>query len=282
MHYKPRSKSKELRALYSLNSRMNLPSNSKRHHLNLMKGFDGELKFDSMTEQLQCDSIILNDLLLKTNNTTFQIDSLIITYDTIYFYEVKNYEGNYYYEAETDKFFKKSGYEILNPLHQLARSDSLLTQLLHKHGFNIPTCAHLIFINDAFTLYQSPLDKPIIYPTQIKQHLNQLNAIPSKLNRKHKQLADKLMSLHINESSFTQLPTYEYAQLRKGIICLKCNSFSIYVEGTKCVCERCGHKEIVDTAVKRAVREFNFYSQTKKSLQESSMNGAKWWDRKKE
>lgn len=264
MHYKPRSQSTELRTLHSLHLRMNLPSKSKQHYLNLMKGFEGEVKFDSITEELQCDGIILNDLLLKTNNTAFQIDSLIITSEMIYFYEVKNYEGDYSYEAEADKFFKKPKYEIINPLHQLARSESLLTQLLHKHGFKLPTCAYLIFINDAFTLYQSPLDKPIIYPTQIKQHLNQLNAIPSKLNKKHKQIADKIMSLHMNESPFTQLPSYEYAQLRKGLTCLKCNSFSLYVEGWKCVCEHCGHKEIVATAVMRAIKEFQLLFPDKK------------------
>ena len=41
----------------------------------------------------------------KINNTTFQIDTLIIISETIYFFEVKNYEGDYYYES--DRLYKK-------------------------------------------------------------------------------------------------------------------------------------------------------------------------------
>lgn len=58
------------------------------------------------------------------NNTTFQIDSLIITHEKVYLYEIKNYEGDYFYQA--DKLYKKPRFEIINPLHQLSRSKALL------------------------------------------------------------------------------------------------------------------------------------------------------------
>ena len=223
MLYKSRSESAELLILRSLNARMNLPAKDKQHYFNLQKGYEGEVLFDSETAKLQCECFILNDLLLKQNNTTFQIDSLIIHSETIYLFEVKNFEGDYYYES--DRLYKKPKSEITNPLNQLNRSESLLRQLLQNLGYNIPITASVVFINPEFTLYQTPLNKPFIFPTQINRYLKNLNTIPSKLNKKHKMLADQLISLHIKDSPFKQLPTYDYDQLQKGITCAKCTSF---------------------------------------------------------
>jgi len=128
MAYKPRVESSELQILRSLHTRMNLSDKDKQYLFNLNKGFEGEIMFDSLTEKLLCECYIVNDLLLKVNNTAFQIDSLIITAETIYFFEVKNYEGDYYYEA--DRFYKKAKSEVSNPLHQLVRSESLYFKVL--------------------------------------------------------------------------------------------------------------------------------------------------------
>ena len=73
---------------------------------------------------------------------------------------------------------------------------------------------------------------------------------------KKKMLADKLIALHIEESPFNQLPSYDYDQLRKGITCQKCDSFAISVEGQKCVCKECGHTEDSAAALMRNVEEF--------------------------
>ena len=69
-------------------------------------------------------------------------------------------------------------------------------------------------------------------------------------------LADKLISLHIDDFPFKKLPSYKYNQLRKGIICLTCNSFSVAVEGLKCICLDCKYEELVADAVMRSTREF--------------------------
>ncbi|PAV28053.1 nuclease [Virgibacillus profundi] len=252
--YKSRKKSAELLILELLNKKKSLSTKDKQHYLNLKKGFEGEKLFDSLTARLEYECIILNDLLLKINNTVFQIDTLIITSHKVYIFEVKNYVGEFYFEGE--KFFKIPQYEIINPLHQLSRSESLLRQLFSKHGINLSIEASVIFINSEFTLYQAPLNKPIIPPTKINGYLNQLNTISSKLKRNHKLYAEKLMSLHIEESPYYQLPDYNYNELKKGICCIDCDSFSISVVGVMCVCKECGHREKAASAIKRTVEEF--------------------------
>ncbi|HWO75718.1 MAG TPA: nuclease-related domain-containing protein [Bacillus sp. (in: firmicutes)] len=262
MPYKRRTETSELQILSFLNSRMSFSEKEKQIYYYLKKGFEGEVLFDSLTEKLQCDCIIINDLLLKLNNTTFQIDCIIITGENIHFFEVKNYDGDYYYEA--GRFYKKPKSEVADPLNQLSRTESLFRQFLQNLGFNIPINAFVVFINPEFTLFQAPLNKPLILPTQINRYLNKVNSTATKLNQKHKTLANKLVSQHIEDSPYTQLPSFHYEQLQKGIICNKCRCISVSVKGRACLCESCGHKEPVSDAVMRSIKEFKLLFPNKK------------------
>lgn len=254
MVLKTRAKPKELLVMKALEARMDLSIKQKQYFQALERGYDGEVLFDSLIEKLECECIILNDLLLNFNNTTFQIDSLIITSNKIYIFEIKNYEGDYLYEA--DSLFTINKKEIINPLHQIKRSKYLLHQLILNLGFNSNIDASVVFINPRFTLYQAPLNVPFIFPTQIDSLLNKLNKTASSLNQKHKQLAKKLLSLHITDSPYTQIPDYNYDQLQKGITCSQCSSFSISIAGKICVCDDCGYQELVSKAVVRSAEEF--------------------------
>ncbi|SET15452.1 Nuclease-related domain-containing protein [Oceanobacillus limi] len=201
MAYKARTKSNELIILEVLYNRMNLSGKDKQHYFNLKKGYEGEIQFDKLASKFQCDCFILNDLLLETNHTTFQIDSLIITAEKIYFFEVKNYEGDYFYHS--DKLYKKPETEILNPLNQLSRSESLLRQILLNLGYKLPIEASVVFINPQFMLYQAPLNIPFIFPTQINRYMAKLNTTSSKMTKNNQHLADKLVSLHITDSPYS-------------------------------------------------------------------------------
>ncbi|MFA1822006.1 nuclease-related domain-containing protein [Virgibacillus oceani] len=254
MIYKPRTKPNELITLGLLNKRMDLNSEDKKYYFSLKKGYEGEMLFDTFTEKLQCDCLVLNDLLFEVSNTTFQIDTLIILQEMIYFYEVKYHEGDYYYEK--DKLFKKPRKEVINPLHQLSRSDSLLRQLLLSLGTNPQINASVVFNNPKFTLYQAPMDKPIILPTQVNSYTESLNSIPSKLTVKNKKLAEQLVALHKTKSKYSKLPYYDYDQLRKGIACAECQSLSVTVVKSKCICSECGYEESVTNAVLRNIKEF--------------------------
>lgn len=252
--YKSRTESTELQILGILLRRMDLSEKDLRYYSNLIKGHEGERMFDRLTEKLQCECIILNDLLLQVHNTTFQIDTLLILSDALYLYEVKNYDGDYFFES--DRFYKKPKSEYSNPLHQLERNESLLRQLLYKLGSKMSIEGYVVFINPEFTLYQAPLNKPFIFPTQLNRYLNNLDSIPSKLTGKHKILADQLKAKHIIHSPYTQLPAYDFQQLKKGLICEKCSAFSVFVEGKEICCKKCYHNEAVSLAVLRNVQEF--------------------------
>lgn len=252
--YKTRKKSAELRCMESLYNRMTLSDKDQQHFLNLSKGYEGEVMFDSLTERLNCECLIVNDLLLQVNNTTFQIDSLIFKPEQVYLYEVKNFDGDYFFEG--NRFYKTPKQEYTNPLHQLERTESLLRQLFKNLGYNFRIESSVVFINPEFTLYQAPFDKPLILPTQLQRYLKSLDTISTKISGKLKILADKLISLHLDKSPYSQVPPYCFDYLKKGITCANCSSLSVILEGRTCVCIDCGNREKVASAVLRCVEEF--------------------------
>lgn len=133
MAYKEREKSSSLLIMESLMNRSNLSKDERNRYAYLVKGLEGEQILDRRTEMLECDCLVLNDLLLKINGTVVQIDSLLITANGICIYEVKNYEGKYFYEAE--KLYKLlTKREVMSPLIQINRSQTLLRQLVGAIG----------------------------------------------------------------------------------------------------------------------------------------------------
>lgn len=256
MAYKNREESKELKILRSLNLRMELPAEEKKHYLNLKKGYEGEVQFDRLTEEGGLDKkfLILNDLLLKCDKTTFQIDTTIITQQTIILSEIKNFEGNYYFH---DKNFYNCTTDniITNPLEQLNRIKILLLKMLKKNRFNILIDGYLIFINPEFYLYEAPRNEPIVFYTQRYQFLRNLNAKPANINEFHYNLAKFLVQQHITDSPYTQLPQYRYECLRKGKNCRRCLSFLVKVHDKVFACLQCGYQEGIENGVLHIVEE---------------------------
>ncbi|MEH7356854.1 nuclease-related domain-containing protein [Neobacillus drentensis] len=255
MLLRSRYESDELMAMRYLNTRMELTKKEKFHYLNLEKGYEGEVQFDLQAESLQEERYILNDMLLEVNNSFFQIDTLIISQGVIHLLDIKNFQGDCY--LESDKLYAvTTGREYKNPVVQLKRSATLFRQLLQNLKQNYLVEASVIFINPEFTLYQAPMDQPIILPTQINRFLKDLNNTPSKLNDGHKKLAQKIISLNHSKNPFTILPKYNYDQLQKGIYCKSCNSFLVSIKNYDFVCGKCGGHEKIEQTILRNVKEF--------------------------
>ncbi|MHC0037108.1 nuclease-related domain-containing protein [Pseudoneobacillus sp. C159] len=136
MIIKPRSESLELIIYRLLNQRMELTPDQKGYFEHLEKGFEGEKNFDLFLEQnLTMDCHILNDLLLESQKSLFQSDSVLHSGDTIHVFDVKNNEGDYY--VEDDRWYLlPSKIEVKNPFLQLNRCISLFRRLLQDLGLN--------------------------------------------------------------------------------------------------------------------------------------------------
>lgn len=262
MILKYRHESDELKMMNLLQCRMEFTEKEKQRHFKLRKGYEGEVKYDEWMESLEIEHLTLNDLLLEMNDTTFQIDSSVIVQDALLLFEVKNSEGDYYYEDELLK--KMNGTEIKDPLLQLERSTSLLRQLLNSLGFHLEIKSYIVFINPEFTLYQAPKNAPIILPSQLNRFMKKLNKKHSRLNNMHKKLAEKLLALHKVDNPYQRLPKYTYEQLTKGVICVKCHQFIEKIIKKEFMCSYCGTHEKVETAVIRSIGEIQLLFPEKK------------------
>lgn len=255
MLVKRRSEPVELMSIRYLNTRMELTEKEKLQYSNLEKGYEGEVKFDRLAEILQEERLIINDLLLEVNNSYFQIDTLIISESMIHLLEIKNFQGDWY--LESDKLYTvTAGREYKNPVYQLKRSAALLRQLLQTLKQNYPVEASVVFINPEFTLYQAPMDQPIVLPTQVNRFIKDLNKTPSNLNDGHTKLAQHLMSLHQPKNPFTVWPKYHFEQLKKGIHCKTCKSLPLTIKSKDLVCKKCGGNEKIEQAILRNIKEF--------------------------
>lgn len=253
MFLKTRSESRELKLYRSLNARGNLLPEDRQHYYNLEKGYEGELEFDRYLESLSDDWLIVNDLFLRYNNTNFQIDSLLFSHEIIFLFEIKNFEGDFC--IESDQWYTLSKKEINNPMIQLERNQSLLRRLLQDWGYNYSIQANLVFVNREFTLYNAPLDKPIILPSQINRYFNRLNMKKPRINSRDKKVAELLIAEHISNPPFSKIPDYNLNSLEKGIVCGNCHRLMPDIKATKLVCRHCGHTEPVSSGILRSVEE---------------------------
>jgi hypothetical protein len=251
--FKQRLEPKVLTISRILNARMNLSAKDLNYYTYLEKGFIGEKKFDLLVENLSCEWLVLNDILLEFNKNLFQIDTILICQDEIYLIDVKNFEGDYYIERDLWYFAPKI--EIKNPLEQLKRSESLFRRYLQNLGFSFAIKSHLIFINPEFYLYQASINQPIIFPAHLNRFLNNLTKKSFKPKDRHIKLAEQLVSDHIPEHPFMRIPEYDYNQLEMRMTCKDCNSSKVVIQKDKITCD-CGCEELVDSAVLRNVEEY--------------------------
>lgn len=254
MLLKARTEPMELIALRHLNRRMELSSQEKFQLWTMEKGYEGEVKFDRMTENLAEERFIIDDLLLQVNNSYFQLDKVIIAKDGVYLIDIKYHEGDYFLEGEKLYSVNRKR-EYKNPVIQLKRSETLFRQLLQNLKMNHLVRASIVFNNPEFTLYQAPMDQPIIFPTQVKRFIKDLNSTPSKLDDSHKKLAQTLLSLHQIKNPFSIMPEYHYAKLEKGMHCRECGSLNTEVDNYDLICGRCSTHERIEQAIVRHIEE---------------------------
>ena len=88
----------------TLLSRRNPSPQEKHQYKRLYKGFTGEKILEEKIGSSKYTNILpLYGCLFEVDETEFQIDCLLLTTNTIYILEVKNYTGDYY--VEKDKIF---------------------------------------------------------------------------------------------------------------------------------------------------------------------------------
>lgn len=255
---KEREESKLLRGLNLLDRRSELNESDKRYLINLQKGYNGERFFDERVRKvMDKEVIILNDLLLRNKGMSFQIDSMILTSDTLFVFEIKNFSGKYI--RNSDGFSTIKGYEVANPLIQLNRIESFVHQLLNEWRVTMKVEASVLFVEPSFSLYQARVEDPIVLPNQVEEYLEMINRKSKMLTKEQYYLANKFIKLHETElPTERQLPIYSYEDLKKGLACKSCGSFNMLITQRACYCKACFHKSSVEEVIMDNIEEMQF------------------------
>ncbi|WP_051912425.1 nuclease-related domain-containing protein [Carnobacterium funditum] len=256
MAFKERDKPFRLLMMESLAHRMDLSREDRSKYASWVKGYNGEVEFDSIMEQLKCENLVLNDLYLNVRGKRFQIDTLLITAKNLYIYEVKNFAGEYYYENEK-MYFGRTKKEVFDPLYQINHAESALRQLLDQMGYNLGIKKFIVFVNRNFTLFQAPLNSGMVLPGMLTSHFSMINDISDRLNQTHFRFAKEIKPMHMEDFTLHNVPFYEDKLLKKGIICFYCGSFiDCFINNRTCFCKSCNKKELISKTVIRHAQEY--------------------------
>ncbi|MGY4688713.1 nuclease-related domain-containing protein [Salibacterium sp. K-3] len=246
--------SHELQCLRVLHRRMNLSPGQRQYYLSLEKGFEGEQTLNQSLLQLEHDTIIMNDLLIEHHHSFCQIDTLVLTYDQAYLFEVKHYEGEYY--LNKNRLYLMNGKEMKDPLLQLQRSEAFLRQTFQTLPLTLPIQGLVAYTHPFFTLYHASSELPVLLPNQLQRFIQKWNQEPSSpLTKQHHHAAEQLLRLHWDLSPYTRLPDYNYPYLIKGVSCPSCSGWMKERKNTL-ICASCGNKETRRSGIQRSIEEF--------------------------
>jgi len=245
-----------MRVYKALRSRKVFTEEDKALYVSAKRGYDGELKFYHFLKEVSSrDPLLLHSLSLESNNSKFQIDSLLLNDQSIYLFEVKNFSGDYY--IRNNNWYARSGNkEINNPFIQLKRSESLLRQLLSSLNISYSIIPYVVFINSEFTLFNASMNLPLLFHSQLRRFFHRdffQRFPPSETDRK---IATLLTKQHKEDVRPDLLPQYTFDELRKGVKCSGCEGFMELATTKTLKCNFCGVFESIDKGVLRAIDEF--------------------------
>ncbi|CQR45928.1 Nuclease-related domain protein [Paraliobacillus sp. PM-2] len=253
MIIKERKKPKELVILEILMKRKELSQRDYMKYQHLMRGYEGELRFDSYLKRYGKNLMVLNDIQLKYNEKYFQIDTIVITNDIIYLFEIKNYHGQYYFDQ--DILYKVPNKEIENPTLQRNRTISLFRMFLKSKGIDMPLKSYIVFIHPQCSIYQTPLNQQIIFHSNVHSILTQLNENEYS-GKKSKNIVRVLESSLYHAFHQEDIFNYTFDELQKGIPCYQCGSMETYPINRVVKCKCCEAEEIVSISILRCIKNF--------------------------
>lgn len=256
--------SKELALFHLLQNRTHLTKHDYLRFNQLDKGFKGEkIFYERLKQKLPSPALLINNLTLSYEDSPFQIDSLLVSDNDIYLFEIKNYYGDFY--IKDDQWFNvKSQNEIRNPSLQLNRTRYLFQKTLQNQNMDYTIHPYLIFINDEFTLYNTQIDNQLILPSQLNRFLNHLSQLSFNPRNDHKKIIEFITANHKENPSFLNLPEYTLEQLKKGTICKVCQQYLIKYNNKSLFCNHCQVIVNTETTIVNSVEEYSFLFPNKK------------------
>ena len=110
-------------------------------NLSKSKGYIGEKSISLLLNTLpQENYLVIDDILIKTNNTSTQIDHIVISVFGIFIIETKNYRGWIFGSDSSDKWTQtiyKTKHKFMNPIHQNYKHCMIIKEIIQNDTIKI-------------------------------------------------------------------------------------------------------------------------------------------------
>ena len=249
-----RHKSNEHIYLETLSKRANLTKEEEKKLSWFKRGFEGEQLYDQIFDGVGHQNLnIFRDIWIQADKSLTQIDALIITDETVFINEIKNYSGHYKYENNT---WQIGSIQISDdPIIQAKRASSKLIKIFLENKISINTDFNIIFPNPYFILSteDSYCGSKTIKRELMKQYFRKINQLPSWNNTKH--------LIQIIQNNIVPEPEYaantDSSRPIRGRQCLKCTSFDFTPNRYSTTCNICNYKSSNKDHVLSAIRDYD-------------------------
>ena len=191
---------------------------------------------------------------------TFEIDLLLLTRSGIYPIEIKNYNGFFQYDHGISKLNDR---EINgNAIYQARKATKNLRELIGLRFYKPHVQGVLVFVGEDNPIEVSPPinDVDILQRNQLKGYIQKICEVEDH-GRYQQQLDIGKVAAHLknyeveNPYQANPISTEEMAQLKKRILCAKCDQLTIKTSRKFVTCA-CGHVELRDKAMVRTICEY--------------------------
>lgn len=227
-----------------------------RYKLRILNlGYEGECLYDDIFDQVGHENIyILRDLYLKIGESVTQYDSIIFSNSGIVVNEIKNYSGDYRYQ--NGQWFNRTRQLSDDPIIQVGRAVNNLVKLRDNANLNCEITGKVIFPNDDFRLSSDDPEvwKKIVLRTDMRNYFRQFK------NEGLSEYAENIIKAIQN--CITENPymtkNADIQNLKKGLYCGNCGSFSLIKRRYHFDCSKCGTTECNETHTLRSMSDHKF------------------------
>lgn len=241
----------------ALRPRKTFSPQDKQRYKQIYKGFIGEKRFEKHIKDGDYPNVLpLFGYLFEVGDREFQIDCILLTANTIFLLEVKNYTGDYYIE-NNKVIHLETKREIFNPINQLKRTEFLFKKLLDELKITCKLRPLVLFVNHNFMLYDVPVGAPIVFPSQINRFLQKINANVEPITSQTEHIAKTLIRKRKKTSTYERIPEYELSQLNEGVFCKDCFAGLKRVNKFKIICANCKKTYKADDLVLYTVAQYH-------------------------
>lgn len=211
-------------------------------------GFSGELKVDYFLESLGLPNsvrVLKNIELSVGEDSSFQIDTLIISAKYILLLEVKNIAGELTFESSPHQLVRNLKGQITKmdcPITQLVNTKSYFEKWLRQRGFQVAVIGKVILANQQAFVKSAPKDAPILFMKELPSILRKLESYSDIMGEEERlHLIEKIKQ---DQVVYDPFPLSEYFRLdpnllKKNQLCPNCNLSLVYVNHKTRHCTNC-------------------------------------------